>query len=175
MRGSFSGGLGAASSCGSALGVAGLVAVLSTAAACGGEDQPTDFVVAFEPSAAEYQGFESLSGTVTLPREVPIGTRAVLALYRERPQTVALQGSAYVWASSPVATSAVKYNVRNLAGGGFFVFLGVDLTGDMNIGSGDLAGFYKGTAALPASTPDVATQVGVDRSSVANFGVGPYP
>jgi hypothetical protein len=140
--------------------LAALATLVVGGAGCGNDAAPAELHVDITPSRDDLQGFEEIRGTVTFPAPVPAGKVARLLVKRSRPTSLDdadASGSATASIAAPT------------------MLVWVDLDGNGQLGSGDLAGYYAGATTAPVQSPAAAQLVSATNLVVADFGIGPLP
>jgi hypothetical protein len=105
-----------------------------------------------------------ITGTVTLPVEVPPGRRVRLAITEGIRAATVGEGHESMALSLQTSARKLTYVVRQLSSSKYTVFVAIDLNGDLQLGSGDLGGYYAAGASAPVLDPQAATLIQLARS-----------
>ena len=115
-------------------------------------------------------------GTISLPANVAEGHATQLVIDKAGPGFTASQIVGSFMTHAGVAE--VKYRLRKLPDGNYYIRFRGDQTGNMMFGdSGDFEGYYNGSVAMPiASKADAPVFHLVEQCRInADFGVGSLP
>ena len=139
-------------------------------AACPTGASTGDGALTFAGTSVLFAGEVILCGTASLPPEAQADRPAQLLLYRlDEP------GNEFLLAGTLNEVKRVHFAVA-LAAGSYRVGLRTDDTGDAQIGSGDLQGFFDGTVAAPKiDEAEGATIELVEARDDVEFGLGRLP
>jgi hypothetical protein len=121
-------------------------------------------------------GNSGIVGTISLPANVTAGSYTQLVFDKAGPGFTASQiaGSFMTQAGA----TDVKYRLRKLPDGNYYLRFRVDQTGNMMFGDpGDFEGYYNGSVAMPIASKADAPLVTVNAQCRINadFGVGSLP
>jgi hypothetical protein len=154
--------------------LAALATLVVGGAGCGNDAAPAELHVDITPSRDDLQGFEEIRGTVTFPAPVPAGKVARLLVTRSRPTSLD-DADASGSATASIAAPTMTFTIRRIVHADYTLLVWVDLDGNGQLGSGDLAGYYAGATTAPVQSPAAAQLVSATNLVVADFGIGPLP
>lgn len=105
-----------------------------------------------------------IRGTISLPVEVPPGRRVRLAITEGGRPGFLGEGHEAMAISLQTSARKLTYVVRQLSTSKYTVFVAIDLSGDLQLGAGDLAGYYIAGSNMPVLDPRAATLIQLNQS-----------
>lgn len=118
-------------------------------------------------------GDYQIHGTIHLDREVPAGTRWILA-FRDFETDGIDAANSFETAFVDAPTSTLTYRIENLGGRPIWVYAVVDLNDNRRLGAGDIGGYLTADPSTPVTDGADAPAVSFDNGSVcgADFALG---
>jgi len=125
-------------------------AVLLVLVGCGDDGAGVETMCGVSKLVADgFGGPYELGGTVTFPEPLS-SSKLVQIVVSFAPTAQITRGNIFDYTTVGSGASSVTYAVTGLDADDYYVYVAVDLTGDMKVGEGDWVGFYGGTVAAPS-------------------------